>query len=455
MNLHIFIFLIFLVQAVSCGTIITSLPGYDGSLPFKLETGYIGVDNETQQLFYYFVESEKDPKADPILFWISGGPGCSSLWAFFYENGPLSFDLSYTFDGSLPKLVENEYAWTKFMSILYLDGPVGTGFSYSTTQQGYNTTNYKFASNLNEFIHKWLEIHESFKANAIYFSGDGFSGNPIPIALKDILKDNKEGVKPYVNMKGYILVSPGTDYDIDFNSRIPYANRMGLIADEIFEAADKNCNGNFLNITNAACNSSMQTINQLIGNINTAHILEPACRYAIIPSSSSSSINTSSKTPPMPWCRKYNHEVCNVWVNFKGVNEALEVREGTKPYPWQLCNSTVNDETYYKDDIKSVVSYHKNLSNTDIRGIIFSGDHDMDIPNIGTQKWIQSLYLNVVESWRVWSVDNETAGYTRKFDNGDFSLTYATVKGGGHFTPEYKPKECYHLVHNWTAGLSI
>ncbi|KDP42099.1 hypothetical protein JCGZ_01887 [Jatropha curcas] len=470
MSFHLFLFFSLLLKLASssAAAIITTLPGYNASLPFTLETGYVGVDDEKQQLFYYFVESQRDPSADPILFWISGGPGCSSLWAFFYENGPLNFNLSYTFDGTLPQLIDNEYAWTKFMNILYLDGPAGTGFSYSITQEGYNTSNFKFAANLNEFIHKWLESHDQFSTNAIYISGDGFSGNPIPIALEEILNDNEAGVKPYVNMGGYVLVSPGTDFDLDFNSRIPYANRMGLISDEIFEVAKEYCNGSYINPTSDECKLTMEIINQLISNINTAHILEPACRYAILPSSKSNSLlhrslqedfttflDQPADAPPMPWCRKYNHEVANVWVNFEGVKEALQVREGTQPSEWQLCNTTVDNQTYYKDDIKSVVSYHKNLSNTNIRGIILSGSHDMDIPNISTQQWIWSLGLSLVESWRVWSVDNETAGYTRKFENGDFSLTYATVKGAGHFTPEYKPKECYYMVYNWTSGLPL
>lgn len=52
------------------------------------ECRYIGVgDNETVQLFYYFVESQRSPSRDPLLFWITGGPGCSSLAGFFFESG--------------------------------------------------------------------------------------------------------------------------------------------------------------------------------------------------------------------------------------------------------------------------------------------------------------------------------------------------------------------------------
>ncbi|KAG6676169.1 hypothetical protein I3842_15G139100 [Carya illinoinensis] len=98
MGLRLFLLLVFLVVATSAGSntkkLVTTLPGYSGELPFKLETGYIGVgENETAQLFYYFVESQRNPLRDPILIWISGGPGCSGLGSFVFESGPLTFKL--------------------------------------------------------------------------------------------------------------------------------------------------------------------------------------------------------------------------------------------------------------------------------------------------------------------------------------------------------------------------
>nr|KAJ0212599.1 hypothetical protein LSAT_V11C400178090 [Lactuca sativa] len=68
--------------------LVKELPGLIGELPFTLETGYIGVgDSDDIQLFYYFFESERDPKNDPLILWLTGGPGCSGLSAILYEIG--------------------------------------------------------------------------------------------------------------------------------------------------------------------------------------------------------------------------------------------------------------------------------------------------------------------------------------------------------------------------------
>ncbi|GJN06777.1 hypothetical protein PR202_ga24534 [Eleusine coracana subsp. coracana] len=67
---------------------VTHLPGFDGPLPFSLETGYIEVDEGNGvHLFYYFVESERDPTSDPVVLWLQGGPGCTALAGLVYEIG--------------------------------------------------------------------------------------------------------------------------------------------------------------------------------------------------------------------------------------------------------------------------------------------------------------------------------------------------------------------------------
>lgn len=456
MGLRLLFLVVFLVVATSGSNtsyIVTTLPGYSGELPFTLETGYIGVgDNETVQLFYYFVESQRSPSQDPLLIWLSAGPGCSGLSDFFFESGPLTFKLG-DYNGSLPTLQDNPWAWTQGLNIIYLDAPVGAGFSYSKSLDGYYMDDYKYVAQIYEFIQKWLTEHPQFLENQFYVGGESFSGGPVPMIVQQIVLGNEAGSVPMINLTGYVLGAPATDAFTDKNCRVKYAHRLALISDQLYESATTSCNGNFVNVdsSNYQCSSDIDAIDKLVGNINFEMILEPDCVNGSPEQNEDAESlprSLSEKPGPSYWCRSYNHMLCSNWANNRGVQEALGVREGTKTF-FQYCNTTLSSA--YTQIVTNVVGYHRNLTNSNLRLLIYSGDHDMQIPNIGTQEWIKSLNLSMEESWRVWSVEGQTAGYTKKLINENFNLTYATVKGGGHLAAETNFKECGAMIDRWMA----
>ncbi|KAG8368498.1 hypothetical protein BUALT_Bualt15G0051900 [Buddleja alternifolia] len=236
-----YLLLVILLLVISYTTaasqsIITTLPGYNETLPFKLETGYIGVGEKDEvQLFYYFIESESDPQKDPLLLWLTGGPGCSGFSGLVYEIGPMAFDYA-TFDGSLPSFTINPYSWTKIANIIFIDSPVGTGFSYATTSQGYTSSDTKSAKQNYAFLRKWLLNHPTFLKNRLYVVGDSYGGKIIPMLALEIAESgNEAGLQPRMSLQGYVVGNPVTDENKDKNERIPYAHRMALISDEYYE----------------------------------------------------------------------------------------------------------------------------------------------------------------------------------------------------------------------------
>lgn len=88
-------------------------------------SGYLSVGNN-MNMFFWFFEARNNPSTAPLVTWFNGGPGCSSMIGLFQENGPCHFE-----NGSNePSL--NPYLWNTYANMLYIDQPIGVGFSYGT-----------------------------------------------------------------------------------------------------------------------------------------------------------------------------------------------------------------------------------------------------------------------------------------------------------------------------------
>ncbi|CAK9154928.1 unnamed protein product [Ilex paraguariensis] len=273
------ILLLLLSDIIASRSIVKTLPGYPTDLPFELETGYVGVgEKDDVQLFYYFVESERSPKDDPLILWLAGGPGCSALRAFFYEIGPFTFNYEES-TGNKTTLELNPYSWTKVASIIYIDQPVGTGFSYANTSESYISSDTISATQTYEFLRKWLVDHPKYLNNPLYICGVSYIGMVIPIIVQEIYNGNEAGNKPQMNIKGYMLGNPLTDKNRDVNSRIKYAHHVALLSDDLYKSTKANCNGEYIDVdpNNGLCSSNMQLVNKCLEKINLPQILEPLC----------------------------------------------------------------------------------------------------------------------------------------------------------------------------------
>ncbi|KAL4586250.1 hypothetical protein LXL04_010885 [Taraxacum kok-saghyz] len=394
--------------------IVKKLPGFSGELPFTIETGYVGVGKDEEvQLFYYFAESQRNPQKDPLLLYLSGGPGNSGLIAFLYQIGPLKFEYANARRTKV-NLEVNPYSWTKTANIIFIDLPVGTGFSYSKTYKSSGSNDSLVIIHAYDFITKWVVDHPKFLTSPLYIAGASYMGLIIPNVVSNIYNGNEQRVQPKLNIKGFLLVSPLTDRFIDFNSRVEFAYRAALIEDEIYEC---------------------------IARINMDDILEPLC----------------DEQDPKSICPESIYLYSNTWANTKAVREALHIRDGTVDI-WQYRNTTIRgrsgkiDPRIYSQNLFSSLATHKHLVTKNCHGLIINGDHDMTFPYMGVELWINSLELKTVNPWRPWFVNSQVAGYQKNYSKDKYSLRYATIKGAGHTVALNKPEEAQALVEAWLAS---
>lgn len=466
--------------------LITQIPGFNDAFPSKHYSGYVTIDeSHGKRLFYYFVESERNPSKDPVVLWLNGGPGCSSFDGFVYEHGPFNFEAANT-SGGLPKLHLNPSSWSKVSSVIYLDSPAGVGLSYSNNKTDYITGDLKTASDSHTFLLKWFELYPEFLSNPFFVTGESYAGVYVPTLSYEVVKGIDAGIKPILNFKGYMVGNGVTDDVFDGNALVPFAHGMGLISDQLFEEVSKVCNGNFYGPQSDACEIKLGKVNENLEGLNIYNILEP-CYYGTgikevtdVNSRLPSSFRQLGETDkPLPVRKRMfgrawpfrapvregivptwpqllkdvsvpctDDEVAKAWLNSEAVRKAIHAENISVGGSWELCT----DKITFSHDSGSMIKYHSNLTLRGYRALIFSGDHDLCVPYTGSEAWTRSMGYKIVDEWRPWTSNGQVAGYTQGYDN---NLIFLTVKGSGHTVPEYKPKEALDFYSRFLAGEPI
>ncbi|KAG6476463.1 hypothetical protein ZIOFF_065705 [Zingiber officinale] len=113
---------------------------------------------------------------------------------------PLKF-VTAEYNGSLPSLVYHPYSWTKVANIIFVDSPLGSGFSYSRKYEGYDANDTIWSEQASKFLLQWLVEHPQFISNPLYIAGDSYAGKIVPMVAKRILDGIDEGKEPLLNLQ--------------------------------------------------------------------------------------------------------------------------------------------------------------------------------------------------------------------------------------------------------------
>ncbi|XP_053465272.1 probable serine carboxypeptidase CPVL isoform X5 [Nycticebus coucang] len=128
--------------------------------------GYITV-NETynSNLFFWFFPAEVQTADAPVVLWLQGGPGGSSMFGLFVEHGPYIITSNMT-------MRTRDFPWTFTLSMLYVDNPVGTGFSFTDDTRGYAANEEDVARDLYSALIQFFQLFPEYKDNEFYATGE-------------------------------------------------------------------------------------------------------------------------------------------------------------------------------------------------------------------------------------------------------------------------------------------
>lgn len=468
--------------------LITDLPGLNDEITFNQFSGYIGIDDNSKQMFYWFLEaSDVDPDEAPLVLWTNGGPGCSGLLGLLTEHGPFWVDETLN-------LYQNEYSWNKIANMLYIEQPYGVGFS-ADSDDNYVVGDIQAAKDIDSILRNFIQKFPKYASHDVYLSGESYAGHYLPITSYTILQNNDAGVEPSLNFKGFLVGNPYTDYYENQMGMIESLYGHGLVNEITYENYRSQCWGNFDAMDTDECYALYVQTYYGAGDIDFYAVDFPECVYdeedssltdqnilkkttgyketimkqivknRLTKSLESGNLNEKSqllinKALKMSNNLYNNNETpyfaCDEYYTTSYLNqESVQTALHTETTDWSMCNSDIFTNWPDDDFDSGVESYYTKLvEDYNIKILIFSGDNDAVCGTSGTQYWINRMGWTIDEnnSWQEWQIDEETAGFYTKFIDPKLSKTaihFTTIRSAGHMVPSTQPQRAYQLFYKF------
>ncbi|CAN4080596.1 unnamed protein product [Withania somnifera] len=417
---------------------IKRLPGQP-LVKFKQYGGYVTVNKSAgRALFYYFVEA-KNSKSLPLLLWLNGGPGCSSLaYGAMEEIGPFRVHS----DGKT--LYRNHYSWSHAANILFLESPAGVGFSYSNTSCDVKSNGDRNTAIDNfVFLLNWIQRFPEYKKRDFYIAGESYAGHFVPQLAEMILHHNKLANKTLINLKGVMIGNAVINYETDKKGMYEYHASHGLISDEILEQIERYCNFSDKALPQPhECDNAIDIAIADTEPIDLYNIYAPLCPNSDdLMTTADYKLNRNSQV--MDPC---TDDYVIAYMNRREVQKALHANVTKIKYNWQPCSEVIES---WRDSPLTIIPLLKIVMENGIRVWIFSGDTDGIVPVTSTRKSIKKMKLPVETPWYPWFHNDEVGGYAQAYKG---NLTFATVRGAGHQVPSYQPARALTLAKHFLAG---
>ncbi|ATY64586.1 Peptidase serine carboxypeptidase [Cordyceps militaris] len=428
----------------------------------KQWTGTIDV-TETRRLFFWAFESRNDPANDPVLFWMNGGPGSSSMMGAFTEIGACMFRNGT--DAPEP----NPWAWNNNATVVFLDQPASVGFSSIAEGGKLPTVDMDGAQDFQDFLTLFFRDVFPEKAHLpIHVAAESYAGHYGPTYVRHILESRRYSAPTafWGNITSLILIDAVIDLagPLTGSYELFCKDERGvgiLTKDECekmlaalpnHEKLARQCEQSLdADVCGAMVASAWEKImiyyDQLVvkGERNPYHIYRPCLDYPFCSNPEKGNFTAYLNRAQVKKTLKFPESFTYHDVNFH-LNSAY-ILSGAMWIPTTPKIADILDAYQtptFADDGKNI---------GDIRIMALNGNLDASINTHGNMALFERIVWSRMGEYRVaeWQDldEDEVKGTGSWKGTKDGRLVFMAVDDAGHMLPGDVPEASYHILQRW------
>lgn len=426
--------------------VVTELPGLTKNIPKdeipEMHAGQLEIhpENNTHYFFWRFSEIEKTPdSANRTIFWLNGGPGCSSMDGALMETGPFHINRQL-------EVESNPGSWHKKGDIVFVDQPAGTGFSFADV---YDHELGQVAWDFLVFMDRYFTMFPDDLGNEIVLAGESYAGQYIPYIARAILDTNEAGRANY-RLKGLLIGNGYISPNEQSLSYIPFSLQAGFLSKDTpgFEnvlAQHEKCQDAVAQTHKVDVASSYGVVSQVCDRVLNA-ILEVTRNSEAGRFSECINMYDYSLKDLYPSCGM-NWPPDLVWVNpFLRSDDVMVNLNLENKKTWHECDGKVSSTLKGRNSEPSVKLLPALLEQIEI--VLFHGNKDIICNYMGAEEMIKNLEWNGAQGFsdlavqQDWFHNNTLEGYVRS----DRNLTFVNVFDSSHMVPFDKPEASRGII---------
>ncbi|KAL1915359.1 uncharacterized protein VTP21DRAFT_6817 [Calcarisporiella thermophila] len=421
--------------------LVSDLPYVSDDIHLHNFAGLINLDETTDANMFFWLWPRREQVArEKLIIFLNGGPGCSSVENIFLENGPIRINQT----SSESSIYKNDASWNTYASVLYVDQPLGTGYSY-TASNGLDRSLDQVAEHFMAFFDKFLDTFDSYKQADIYLVGRGFSGVFIPHFAQEMLKRNNAAKSQKYNLQGLMIGNGWFDPKVQYRALYDYSMEKGLLdeedvqqrASQFVTKCEEDMEKRGVRIRNDACEQLLQLV--LSHSVTSEdNIMQCISQFDI------------RQRDTYPLCALGGpEEAKDMTTILRNIRFMQSLHLPSQYTGWSLCNGHVSNALIDDQSPPSIELLPDLLAKVPV--LLYSGDSSLAYNHVGVEKAISKLQFNGAVGLpdeapaRPWYVNETRIGSWRSARN----LTYVLVEGAGFMVGYDQPLAMLNMVHRF------